>query len=225
MTNADLGTDHDPVQWAEAGGNIQSLTFYFTALNRIAALPVIKELTAWHIMERDETGQASLIQYKQVKVHDYGCGEGDGTALLQVMFPLSDIVGIDASQAARDVASKRWPTLEFRLGDIQDPQEDVHIIYTSHTIEHFKDPGAIIDKLRAKCQILIAVFPPIKPGKDGGHKDAALTEEWLPKVLMEHDGLKMSFMTCRKASPATEALPEGNILLLVQGELYGQMIA
>ena len=215
MTHVDIGTDFDAKQRAEAGGNIQSLTFYYAALNRIAQLPLIKDLSQWHMVD-------GLVKYKQAKVHDYGCAEGDGTALLQVMFPLCEVVGIDASPEAIAVATQRWPTMEFRLGDIREPDEQAHIIYTSHTIEHFKDPGAIIDGLREMCQVLIVIFPPIKKGKDGGHKGAALTEEWMPKVLMRHDGYKISFMTCRRSGE--EALPEGNILLFMQGKLAGQII-
>ena len=222
MTHAEIGTDHDPEQWKAAGGNLQSLTFYFTALNKIAAMPMIRELAEWHTKKNKEDGKPSDVWYKEAKIHDYGCGQGDGTALLQVMFPLSEVVGIDASPEAIAVAKQRWPTLRFRLGDIREPDERVHIIYTSHTLEHFKDPGAIIGKLRDMCQILIAIVPPIQPDKDGGHKGAAITEEWMPKVLMKYDGLKMSFMTVRRADD--KAVPEGSILLLMQGALYGQMI-
>ena len=215
MTHAEIGTDYNAKERAEAGGNLQSLMFYYAALNRIAQLPIIKELSQWHMVD-------GMVKYKQAKIHDYGCAEGDGTALLQVMFPLSEVVGIDASPEAIALAKERWPTMKFRLGDTREPDEQVHVIYTSHTIEHFKDPGAIIDRLREMCQVLVIIFPPIIEGKDGGHTGAAITEEWLPKVLMKHDGYKMSFMTCRRAGE--EALPEGNILLFMQGALAGKMI-
>lgn len=176
----DYETRFASAQWDRVGGSIQSLMF------AIKALELLK------------TGYPSLAKYVACSgpLVDYGCALGDGTAVLSATFQGVPVIGVDISRAAVNRARARWPTLEFREGDIRYPDIDAHTIWTSHTIEHQADPLATVEALRKRCRLLVAVFPPI-PEHDStdAHKGAVPVAEWLPKA--EHPLVYEEFQTRR----------------------------
>jgi len=102
------------------------------------------------------------IEGQRGLIYDYGCALGDGTAYIQSCFPLSEVIGIDISPRAVEMAQQRWPYCKFYPGDIQNPQGRIaSLIYTSHTLEHLENPGQTVEGLLDRCSILIAVVPPI----------------------------------------------------------------
>lgn len=80
-------------------------------------------------------------------VVDYGCGIGNGTALLPDLFPRSRIVGIDPSISYIDDAQRRFgsdrlafATLEAFTRDHPHASDRVDLIYTNGVVHHV-DPG------------------------------------------------------------------------------------
>lgn len=165
--------------WRAAGGNVQSLQF-MNAI--IAALsPEIREaLAALNTFDRKDEHEFAV---RRSVIWDYGCAEGDGTALLQGLHPFAEVVGIDWSPAAVERARERWPTCRFRVGDIREPDGWATVIFTSHTLEHMADPAAVAANLLQHCELLVVAVPDIRPDRpDGGHDGAAPVHDWLDRV-------------------------------------------
>ena len=116
--------------WQKAGGNFQSLQFALGTLASPDVMDALAKLTP-------RCG-ASLSDLLGIKIIDYGCALGDGTALLKVVFPYADVIGVDISAKAVEVAKSRWPIIDFKVGSILEPEE-ADLIWTSHTVEHFED--------------------------------------------------------------------------------------
>jgi 2-polyprenyl-3-methyl-5-hydroxy-6-metoxy-1,4-benzoquinol methylase len=171
-----IGTDHDPDDWRAAGGNVQSVTFYTALCN---ALLKVEPFQAWATWYPEDDGSATV---QMLSIHDYGCAHGDGTAVLQATFPMADITGIDISEGAIAEAMNRWPTLNFRLGDIREPNGTADVIVASHVIEHMDQPVDVMLNLREYCGVLVVVLPTITDELDGGHTDAVLTDDIIDEL-------------------------------------------
>ena len=174
--------------WSVAGGTYQSAQFMYTLLQ------MLEFPKAWSTVEKNpDTG---LIDGFRARIHDYGCALGDGTALLQIRFPLAKVVGIDHSPKGIEEAKKRWPTVDFKVGDICNPTEMADVIFTSHTLEHLKEPDRAVRKLMQYCGVLIAIFPPITKENNGNHDGAEPVEDWLRRL--PPPVIKDRFLTIRK---------------------------
>ena len=110
-------------KWKESGSNLQTLTFYMNMINYLRETPYwdhFKPYTGFAVTEVD--GKI-VVSAQNIKIHDWGCGFGNGTAVLQVTFPGCDVVGYDHSKEVLKEARYRWPTLLFKLGDINNPMD------------------------------------------------------------------------------------------------------
>jgi SAM-dependent methyltransferase len=86
-------------------------------------------------------------------VLDVGCGNGANLLALQTALGIEDMMGIDLSEAAVEVASKRLRG-EFRVLDIEvEPPLDrqFDLVLSNQVIEHLHDDDAFLAKLRAMC--------------------------------------------------------------------------
>ena len=212
--------DHDIFfgngEFTATGGNMMSLTFYIAACNRLQQLDTFRKLMEFKLT--DEGGKR--LTYSSIPIiHDYGCAEGDGSAVLQVFFPMAHITGFDMSSVAVQRARDRWPHIDFEVCYIEDASQVADIIYTSHTLEHMEDPVAAIERLLKLCQILVVIVPPLTAEYDGGHKGAVPTREWIDKLDKKCKKATVEYNTLRKnyGKPDKIALPEGNIMLILQG--------
>jgi trans-aconitate methyltransferase len=150
-------------------------------------------------------------------IHDWGCGFGGGTALLQAAWPEAHVVGLDYSPAVIAMARDRWPAVDFVKRDIHNTIPQVEIITTSHCIEHLSDPAETINRLYEASEHLLVIVPPITDEADGGHHDAIRTEDWLPKIPVPT--LMKKYITRRKTrDPQYPTIDEGNILLFWTGK-------
>lgn len=84
---------------------------------------------------------------------DVGCGNGANLAAIQRALRIEDVVGLDISPGALDVAARRVRG-EFRVADLeQTPALDrtFDMVLTSQVIEHLHDDAEFLRKLRAMC--------------------------------------------------------------------------
>jgi len=204
--------------FAASAGNMQSLTFALAAVGRLLqGTPVSKtlqDLSTWSSEPTDLVGKSAIIKGMDAVIYDIGCAEGDGTAALSYMFPLSTITGIDISPVAIEHARARWPHLKFEVGDIHDLQFNKSaVILVSHTIEHMEFPAAVVKDLMARCDILVVVVPPILVEAERiTHCGAKVTAEWLselPEPLYE-----TAYTTIRPDLDHGGVIEESNILLV-----------
>ena len=194
----DYGWRFTSGDWGRAGGNVQSVLFAGSALHALAAR------AAW-LWEYMLAGQ---------RLVDYGCAMGDGSAALAAALPQLSITGCDWSPAAVALAQQRWPTLTFLVDDIRTPTQDAHVIWTSHTLEHLADPAAAVEALRARCHLLVALFPPITtPQTTGPHVGAPSLASWSREV--ETPLFVTQFSTLRRDPECAGSLLEEPSLLCV----------
>jgi trans-aconitate methyltransferase len=190
--------------WTTAGGNLQSLIFYQKALQILAESPYAD------ILDKLTKGSYSL--------HDYGCAEGDGTALLQATFPVATITGFDLAPSAIARAKARWPTVSFQQGDVLAPVGEANVIWTSHTLEHLPDPAAAVQGLLSQCKWLVVMVPPIgEHDESPAHHDAVAINTWLNQIGMFP--LHMSFFITERVDTEKPGhiLLEESFFLLFQG--------
>ena len=158
-----------------AGGNAQSLGFMLnTAQNLPKAFAPLTEFT-W-------TADTGLIEGLQSTIADYGCAMGDGTALLQALFPLSTVIGYDISPKAVELATDRWPHIQFEVGNILQPKNH-GVVFASHIIEHMQQPHVVVQRLIDLHQATVIIVPVIQQGEEfTAHKGAMPTAEWLAQL-------------------------------------------
>jgi len=134
------------VGWKENNGIEQSQFF-----SRIA----VDNFPAWFIR---------YVEQYQPSFCDWGCALGDGTMILHELLSLENTTGIDFSTVAIEQARSSYPCIRFIATDILNdenfPQFD--IIFSSNTLEHFKNPWKILEKLSCSAKKFIIVMVPFQ---------------------------------------------------------------
>lgn len=130
--------------WTQAGGPAQSR--FFTQVFFRMAPP-------WLV----------LALRSGASVLDWGCAEGDGTFELASGLPGATVSGVDFSANAVETASARYPTLDFHCADVLEDGlgGSWDFIFSSNTLEHFKDPLGVLRRLAAastRGMILLVPF-------------------------------------------------------------------
>jgi SAM-dependent methyltransferase len=207
--------------WKTSGSNLQAVTFYHEMFNRI------KRSRAWDYLgpftEWSYDYDTDKLEYPLITIHDWGCAFGNGTALIQSVFPTAKVVGYDYSEECVKMSKYRWPTLDFVVKNINDADDIADIIFSSHTIEHTERPDRVIANLRKLCQWLVVLIPPILPDKDGGHEGAMLTKEVLNSIKPAPIFMD-TYRTVRRYGNDGKMMIEANILMLIQGDLTQRYI-
>jgi O-antigen biosynthesis protein len=134
--------------WQSLGGPSQSSFFAHIA---------VADLPSWFMQ---------VIDSKQLTIVDWGCAQGDGTAILKEKFKGAQIAGVDFSQVAVSQAKIRYPELTFLAEDwLVDLESEVQlkprydVIFSSNTLEHFHNPYQVLEKIsnRANKAIVLAL--------------------------------------------------------------------
>lgn len=201
--------------WNIAGGNQQSLMFMSTAMEVLHNSDMGKSLK--HLASFHYIGDNRVIG-KECVIHDYGCAEGDGTAVLQSHFPFGTVTGYDISLEGVLRARKRWPTLNFEVGDITSPDcPHATLIFTSHTLEHVDDPVAAVEALRGRCDYLVVIVPPVDEVNHGGHSGSIAYKEWTSSLPVK-PLFEVQYHTVRpNPEHPGEVMLEGNALMVFKG--------
>lgn len=210
-TSADWDARFASADWSRAGGNLQSLLFMHHAVAALLRSPLGPTLAPFMKPALYEDG---TVEGPKLRIADYGCAEGDGTAFLQAVFPLCEVTGYDFSPAAVQRASARWPTLKFACGDLSEP-ESADIIFSLHALEHQANPASVLAGLRKVAQYVVIAVPPLEVGRHfGGHDGAPTTSSWLnertPGILFTS-----AYNTFRVSGD--EVFPEGNVVAVIRG--------
>lgn len=80
------------------------------------------------------------------KVLEIGCNTGEFCYLLKNKFNINTL-GIDINSKAIEIASEKYPELDFQVKDIFELEENYDVIYMQHVIEHL-EPNKTLTKLR-----------------------------------------------------------------------------
>lgn len=128
--------------WDANGGEEQSKFFYNIAL---------KLLPKWLETE---------IMKKGYSICDIGCAEGGGTEVLYNKFFNSEICGVDFAEEAIEKAQEKHKGITFETGDINEFECKQDILFSSNTLEHFRNPWHIVKGLmRGQQKYTILLLP------------------------------------------------------------------
>ena len=130
--------------WEKKEGREQSLFFYEVAL---------KNFPKWFCDD---------ITKNSMSFCDLGCAEGEGVQLFGESLDKCRVTGIDISEAALERARQHYPKYTFKKEDVNKLEERFDVIFTSNTLEHFKNADEIIPKIMKNCNKYFAAFVPFE---------------------------------------------------------------
>jgi O-antigen biosynthesis protein len=136
------------LDWEEKGGREQSRFFADLA---------IKNLPEWLI---------DRIRHDKLSVADWGCAFGDGTDVLADCFGSDQVTGVDFSEAAIRHARQTYSDIVFHAEDWLEAnsgnEQQYDIVFSSNTLEHFRDPFSVLRHLCKRSKGLVAAIVPYR---------------------------------------------------------------
>jgi glycosyltransferase involved in cell wall biosynthesis len=116
---------------------------------------------------------------------DWGCAQGDGTALIERILAPRRVTGIDISDEAIRQASARYPRLRFATLDLAaEPAPDrFDVLFSSNTIEHLNDPWLALEKASAAAARAVVVMMPANEFNRHHEHVTTFTPGNVPQVL------------------------------------------
>ncbi|EKE04592.1 MAG: methyltransferase type 11 [uncultured bacterium] len=102
------------------------------------------------------------LENNSFSICDAGCAQGDITGLLKEKFKSCNIIGIDFSQKAIEIAKSKYPNSQFLCASIDSLPESYDIVFTSNTLEHFNDPLPIIKTLLSNTKKYLVILVPFQ---------------------------------------------------------------
>jgi trans-aconitate methyltransferase len=102
------------------------------------------------------------------RVLDIGCGSGELAAAVRSEFPGAEVLGLDTSAGAVEMARRKVPGASFEQRDLLAPAEPearfrgwaTHAV-CSEVLEHLEDPGALLGNAKAYlasgCRLVVTV--------------------------------------------------------------------
>lgn len=134
--------------WDSSGGRKQSAFFAHIAINN---------LPHWFVHD---------VSVRGLSICDWGCALGDGTIVVARHFINSKVTGIDISAVAVSEARKLYRSASFEDLDLLAEDRHFDVIFTSNTLEHFRDPWDVLSKLAVRCRSYICVLVPFYDNQD-----------------------------------------------------------
>lgn len=104
----------------------------------------------WHQQKINNLSQLLKNSHYQ-KILDLGCAGGWMTNQIKLLFPQSQIYGVDSYEGAIITAKKLYPDIIFKCSDahkLSFPDKSFHLIICYETIEHVAQPEVILREMR-----------------------------------------------------------------------------
>ncbi|WP_300618388.1 methyltransferase domain-containing protein [Dokdonella sp.] len=129
--------------WNELGGPQQTEMFARVAL---------RMMPAWLCAD---------IQAHARSMLDAGCAEGEAVALLRNRFgPHCRVEGMDFSEEAIARARAKHGDGDFRTGDLSELDSHHDVIFSSNTLEHFRDPLQLLERWSRQARDHLVLLVP-----------------------------------------------------------------
>jgi len=112
-------------------------------------------------LEHLPTWLVNDLRFQKRSLCVWGCGEGDGAAVLSQAFERSEVVGVDFAEAALERARARFPKLRFEAGDEQGLPARCDVLFSAGMLEHFEQPMDVLRTLlgqTARCAVVVVPF-------------------------------------------------------------------
>lgn len=169
--------------WDAAGGPEQTRFFAETALRLIPG---------W--LRRD-------LKSDVWSIADIGCAEGEAAALLKQTFPNTEVIGLDFSSAAIEVAKARHPDVRFEVADLNEFEGKFDVTFCSNVLEHFHDPMPVMRRI-AKATVRHSIL--LVPGwEQERHREHHVTFD-LSGLPLAFEGLTLTHLdavNCARINP------------------------
>ncbi len=113
---------------------------------------------------------ASIPLSKNFRVLDYGCGSGFFTRFLGELFPEAELVGIDLSPHAIELAKERDTRASYFVHedpDLEGMKQSFDLIFSHHVLEHVFDLNEVaadIASFAALNSRMLHILPCSNPG-------------------------------------------------------------
>ena len=105
------------------------------------------------------------IRTRQLSVCDWGCAIGDAVVELSRAFNGNSITGYDIANVAIAEGRRFFPGIKLIAGDLLQTRKRFDVIFSSNTLEHFRDPTKILEKLANHADEYIwLIIPFLDPG-------------------------------------------------------------
>ena len=148
---------------------------------------------------------------------DWGCAEGDGTYALAEAFPGNKVVGIDFSDiaiaAARVRYGARFATEDWVAPDQRHARQDWDLVFSSNTLEHFRDPAAVLSRLCRRAAKGVVLLLPYKELERHHEHETTFLASNIPLVARE--GVVLCYTATLDASLEKPSYWGGEQVLLV----------
>lgn len=180
------------------------------AQSRFFAELAVANMPAWFLLR---------VRQEALTVADWGCAQGDGTAVLAAQVNDGCLSGIDFSGVAIEQASRRHPSIRFVCADWLDGPivgDQVHdVVFSSNTLEHFHDPQAVLARLCAHARKAIVLALPYRENEADRIDEhfASFYPENLPAALA--NGFRMAWSKVIDCRSLPNSLWNGDQIILV----------
>jgi SAM-dependent methyltransferase len=102
------------------------------------------------------------IRDRKYSVVDFGCAQGEGTELFARAFPGSKVTGVDISTEAVRIARQKNKLASFLAADLTTHPGEWDVMITSNTLEHFREPWDMAERLSGKIGKYIIILVPFE---------------------------------------------------------------
>jgi GT2 family glycosyltransferase/glycosyltransferase involved in cell wall biosynthesis len=190
--------------WEQFGGPEQSRFFSNIALQNIPD---------WLLNE---------VKEKKLTIADWGCAQGDGTSILAEYVASVQIAGVDFSEAAIQIARKRYPDIDFLAENWLDPSFNSNlkydVVFSSNTLEHFHQPFDVLNKIATHAKKVLILALPYRENQRIDEHFFTFAPDNIPSLIQKKFQLVWSRVINCKDIPAGYWPGEQIILIFIDSE-------
>ncbi|WP_293749554.1 glycosyltransferase [Limnohabitans sp. Rim8] len=158
----------------------------------------------------------------KLTIADWGCAQGDGTSVWADYVASIQITGIDFSEAAIQIAKKRYPDIKFLAENWLEPSFNSNlkydIVFSSNTLEHFHKPFDILNNISNHAEKILILALPYKEHQRIDEHFFTFIPENIPSVIKRKFHLAWSRVINCKDIPASYWPGEQIILIYIDSE-------
>lgn len=128
-----------------------------------------------------------LVQLRSgMTMADWGCAQGDGTAVFAECMAPGQLTGVDFSAVAVAQARARYPGITFKAQDWLAGEDDgtrYDVVFSSNTLEHFEQPFEALAVLARRARNAVVLALPYREFERIGEHFFTFTADNLPVQL------------------------------------------
>ncbi|WJD64039.1 glycosyltransferase [Pseudomonas kurunegalensis] len=157
----------DPNTQDNAPGDVNSLTYWDHRFSTDWEQNLGREQSRFFSEVAMELMPEWLIDYwraNDLTLCDWGCAQGDGTAILAELLGLKKVTGVDFSPEAIEKAVEQYKSQDFLCVDFlgENSSHRWDVLFSSNTLEHFDQPWEVLKKVAAHANDFVVLLLPFR---------------------------------------------------------------